>query len=215
MSKTITVPTDWSDIKVKDYDAVTKLINDNTLDMAEKELGLISIVTGLPVEDVKKLELESYNAIKAKTSFMTEKIKPKHPTQSFTLNGKRYRAVFDPSKMTAAEFLDYKSILEHTEMDKRLARLLACFIIPGNCDYGEGYEIEDVVNDIWNHMSVQEVTGFADFFIVTFRSYVDSILEYSTRQLKRVKRMSQEEKEATLEQLRRAKLLLQNGGLYR
>ena len=92
--------------------------------------------------------------------------------------------------------------------------MLACFIYPEGAAYNDGsYDIEDVVNDINQHMSVMEVTGFTDFFMLQFTAFAKAFLGYSKRKIMKSKVMSEQDKKQILEQMNKSKDLIESFGI--
>ena len=113
-----------------------------------------------------------------------------------------------PASWTAGQFLDYK-VLAGEDIDKQAARLIACFVYPEGAAYNDGsYDVEDVVNDINEYMTVSEVTGFTDFFMLQYTAYARALLAYSERKIKRLKGISKQDKKKLLEQMSKNKDLI-------
>lgn len=211
--KRIQVPTGWNDVKLIQFDKLLEISQDKDLTITEREIKLIAVLTGLSYNEVENLDAPSFQAISNSLGFLNTKPVKVQPVAEFELNGKKYHADLYPKNFNAGQFLDYK-VIAGDEYDKKSARLLACFIYPEGAKYNDGsYDVEDVVNDINEHMSVSEVTGFADFFMLQYKAYSVSLLEYSRRQIKKSKEISEQDKKEILKKMEQGKALINSFGI--
>ena len=209
----IRVPTSWNEVTLKQFDKIIEISNNEDLTTAEREIRLIATLTDTDISVIRYRDAPSFQNISNKLSFLNTKPEKRVPVDSFVLNGKDYHADLAPASWTAGQFLDYK-VLAGEDIDKKAARLIACFVYPEGAAYNDGsYDIEDVVNDINQHMSVMEVTGFTDFFMLQFTAYAKALLAYSERKIKRSKEISKQDKKKILEQMRKNKDLIKNFGM--
>lgn len=208
----ITVPSKWEDVTVKQFDELLAASQDKDLTIAEREIKIISILTGLSIQDVLNLDAPSFQSISNKLNFLNTKPSKVMPKDKITLNEKEYHVDLYPKNFTAGQFLDYKYIAGE-EIDKKTARLIACFLYPVGAHYNDGsYDVEDVVNTINEYMSVVEVTGYTNFFMIQYMAYANSLLEYSKRKMKKLKGISEQEKKELLKNLNKGKALINSFG---
>ena len=209
----IEVPTSWNEVKLKQFDKILEIRNNKDLTIAEREIRLIATLTNTDISVIQYLDAPSFQNISNKLSFLNTKPEKKVPVDSFVLNGKDYHADLTPVNWTAGQFLDYK-VLAGEDIDKKAARLIACFVYPEGAAYNDGsYDVEDVVNDINEYMTVSEVTGFTDFFMLQYTAYAKALLAYSERKIKRSKAISKQDKKKILEQMNKSKDLIKSFGM--
>ena len=209
----IRVPTSWNEVTLKQFDKILEISNNKDLTIAEREIRLIAALTDTDISVIQYLDAPSFQNISNKLSFLNTKPEKRVPVDSFVLNGKDYHADLAPASWTAGQFLDYK-VLAGEDIDKKAARLIACFVYPEGAAYNDGsYDVEDVVNDINEYMTVSEVTGFTDFFMLQYAAYAKALLAYSERKIKRLKGISKQDKKKLLEQMRKQRDLIKNFGM--
>ena len=209
----INVPTNWSEVTLEQFDKIIEISNNKDLTTAEREIRLVAVLTKMSVTEVESLDAPTFQMITDKLIFLNTKPDKVIPVESFVINGKDYHADIAPRSWTAGQFLDYK-VLAGEDIDKKAARLLACFIYPEGAAYNDGsYDVEDVVNDINEYMTVSEVTGFTDFFMLQYAAYARALLAYSERKIKRLKGISKQDKKKLLEQMRKQRDLIKNFGM--
>lgn len=209
----IEVPTSWNEVTLKQFDKILEISNNKDLTIAEREIRLIATLTNTDISVIQYLDAPSFQNISNNLSFLNTKPEKKVPVDSFVLNGKDYHADLTPVNWTAGQFLDYK-VLAGEDIDKKAARLIACFVYPEGAAYNDGsYDVEDVVNDINEYMTVSEVTGFTDFFMLQYTAYAKALLAYSERKIKRSKAISKQDKKKILEQMNKSKDLIKSFGM--
>ena len=209
----IEVPTSWNEVTLKQFDKILEISNNKDLTIAEREIRLIAALTDTEISVIQNLDAPSFQNISNKLSFLNTKPEKRVPVDSFVLNGKDYHADLAPVNWTAGQFLDYK-VLAGEDIDKKAARLIACFVYPEGAAYNDGsYDVEDVVNDINEYMTVSEVTGFTDFFMLQYVAYAKALLAYSERKIKRSKAISKQDKKKILEQMSKSKDLISAIGM--
>lgn len=209
----IEVPTSWNEVTLKQFDKLLEISNNKDLTIAEREIRLIATLTNTDISVIQNLDAPSFQNISNNLSFLNTKPEKRVPVDSFVLNGKDYHADLAPASWTAGQFLDYK-VLAGEDIDKKAARLIACFVYPEGAAYNDGsYDVEDVVNDINEYMTVSEVTGFTDFFMLQYVAYAKALLAYSERKIKRSKAISKQDKKKILEQMSKSKDLISAIGM--
>ena len=209
----IKVPTNWNEVTLKKFDKILELSKNADLTPVEREIRIVAALTDAEISVIQNLDAPTFQMITEKLVFLNNKPEKKVPVDSFVLNGKDYHADLAPRSWTAGQFLDYK-VLAGTEIDKKAARLIACFIYPEGAAYNDGsYDVEDVVNDINDYMSVVEVTGFTDFFMQQYTAFAKAILAYLKRKVKKWKGTSTQEKSEIIKNLSRSEDLISSIGM--
>lgn len=203
-----TIPNKWEDITWKKFEEISAISKNESLNDVEKELKLMSTVTGIPINELRSIDAGTYTSLEHTLSFLSKQPQKTIPSDRIVLNGTKYVVNLYPASYTAAQFLDYK-VIAGMEIDKKIPRLIACFMYPDGSKYNDGsYDVEALVNIINDYMSVPEVTSYANFFMIQFRALSGSLLEYSERQLRKSKAIPEQEKKQILESLRRGRDLI-------
>lgn len=181
----ISVPSRWDEITLEMFDGIS-LAEGNPYD---KTIEILNVLTGIPENELKNMPaivLES-SGINEKLSFLTKEPRKKMPQEKITLNGSDFIVNLYPAKWTAAQYLDYNSVLASGER-KKLARIIACFTVPEGKKYGEDYDFDKVVDTIYEYMPITLAMGYASFFQLQLTSFVKALSAYSERKKKRLTR---------------------------
>ena len=210
--KIINVPTSWSEISLETMDKIAEISNNSTYTDEQRETDIIKLLTGITDDDIDNMNIVDYQKIINSLKFLNQPISKVLPKDSITLNNKTYSVLLYPSRMTAAQFLDYKTIMT-SDMTHKTARLIACFVVPKGAKYADdSYNPDDVVNDIYKYMSIEYAYGLTFFFEIQYRAFATGILAYSIQEIKKDKEMPQEMKSQVLKKLQEVKAIMKNGG---
>ena len=210
--KIINVPTSWSEISLETMDKIAEISNNSSYTDEQRETDIIKLLTGITDDEIDNMNIVDYQKILNSLKFLNQPISKVLPSSSITLNGKQYNVLLYPSRMTAAQFLDYKTIMG-SDMKHKTARLIACFVVPEGSNYAdESYNPDDVVNDIYKYMSIEYAYGLTFFFESQYKAFATGILAYSIREIKKDKELPQEMKNQVLKKLEEVKAIMKNGG---
>ena len=210
--KIINVPTSWSEISLETMDKIAEISNNSTYTDEQRETDIIKLLTGITDDEIDNMNIVDYQKILNSLKFLNQPISKVLPKDSITLNNKTYSVLLYPSRMTAAQFLDYKTIMA-SDMNHKTARLIACFVVPEGSKYADDtYNPDDVVNDIYKYMSIEYAYGLTFFFEIQYRAFATGILAYSIQEIKKDKEMPQEMKSQVLKKLQEVKAIMKNGG---
>ena len=141
------------------------------------------------------MPLEDFTKLMQKTHFLyqtIDKLDWNHLGKTLTINGKKYEIIKDARKMSAGQYIDYKTYIKEPEkfMDM-LPYILTCFIIPKGCKYGDGYDTAELAQELNDYLDIRTAVCISDFF--HHQSKVS--IKISLRSLRwMMKRMSKKEK---------------------
>ena len=210
--KIINVPTSWSEISLEVMDKIAEISNNSSYTDEQRETDIIKLLTGITDDEIDNMNIVDYQKILNSLKFLNQPISKVLPQASIELNNKTYSVLLYPSRMTAAQFLDYKTIMA-SDMNHKTARLIACFVVPKGAKYADdSYNPDDVVNDIYKYMSIEYAYGLTFFFESQYKAFATGILAYSIQEIKKDKEMPQEMKSQVLKKLQEVKAIMKNGG---
>lgn len=179
----LNIPESWDEITLEMFDEISNL-EGNPYDNTVK---ILEAITGTDAAELKKIPaiyLES-SGINQKLMFLTKEPKKRIPNENLTLNGKEYKVCLYPAKWTAAQYLDYTAVLQGGAQ-KKMAKLIACFTIPSGKKYGEDYDFDKVVDEIYHNMPITVALGYAGFFQLQLSSFAKALTAYSMKRKKRL-----------------------------
>lgn len=181
----ITIPSSWDEITLEMFDRIAAAEGNPF----EKTIEILNVLTGLSTEKLRSLPATVFEGtgLNAKLAFLSTEIRKRMPQEKYVTKSNTYIVSLYPNKWSAAQYLDYNTVLSG-DVTKKLARLIACFTIPEGHKYGDGYDFEQVVDDIYENMPVTLAMGYAGFFQLQLTSFAKALSAYSERKKKRLTR---------------------------
>lgn len=174
----IKIPTSWDEVTLRMFDEISAA-DGNPID---KTVTILQTLTGIDRKTLNGLPatfLETSGVMEG-LSFLQHEPKKRVPAEKLTLNNKRYTVGLYPQKWTAAQYLDYTTVLQQGD-NKKLARIVACFCVPEGKKYGEGYDFEQLVDELYDNMSITLALGYSGFFHLLLTSFEKALSAYTER----------------------------------
>lgn len=219
--KSINVPTSWDDITLKTFYDILDISNDSTIDIYTRECKIISAVTGESLFTIQHLDLQSYTALSSKLKFLSTPVPQRMPEDTVTLNSTTYIVDKFVKDITAQQYLDYKVRGTENASKKSVSKaqltagLISCFLHPKGSTYNDGtYDVDKVIDDIMNFMTVPEVTALSTFFMIQYKALSKALIQYSIRLIKKSKEIPKQDKKKILEMMSKLEHSTQHGGFY-
>ena len=171
----------WTDISIKQYNEIKDLYLDVDLSDEDRLILQINIIFGVDALKLKTNELHKYiNDMK----FLGEKVPKVKLKSTYQLGENTYTLRKDLRNLTVAQWLDFQNFLKDGGTDTdNYANLLSVFFFPKDVDeYGDGYDIEQVRQDINNHLSIAEAMSISSFFLTYQKALSIRFLLYTRKE---------------------------------
>jgi hypothetical protein len=144
---------------IEKYNKFAEIIGESEIDYVEL-FNLFNL-------DLKKMKADEFlkNKIEIENSIVEQK---KGVEKFYVLNGNRYKATLNLTKITAAQFIDLQ-IHKSTDIHK----IIATFLLPTRnrlfgtttYNYNEGYDIQKVYDDVEKYMRIDDAMALSAFFL--------------------------------------------------
>ena len=155
----------WFNISLKKYIELKDLYLDPEITDEDRLLYQIKILFDIDPLKLKANELHKYvNEMR----FLGEKVPKVKLKSTYVLGENTYVLKKDLKDFSVAQWLDWNNFLKEGSDIDNYAKLLSVFFFPVGKDvkeYAEGYEIEQVRQDINNHLSIADANSIASFFL--------------------------------------------------
>ena len=171
----------WTDISINQYNNIKNLYLDTELSDEDRLILQIRILFDVDPLKLKTSELHKYvNEMK----FLGEKVPKMKLKKEYQLGNNVYVLKKDLRNLTVAQWLDFQNFLKDGGGDTdNYANLLSVFFFPkGEDEYGDGYDIEQVRQDINNHLSIAEASSISSFFLLWRKISLLLFLLYTRRE---------------------------------
>ena len=200
----------WRDVTIDEYFNLVDRLSDEGLTEYEREVILVSFVTGLDEDKVWDMTIGEFKANQLNTAFMKEfNVARDCNFKTIQLAGEKYDVCTDLHNFTVAQYIDFQTFYAQRKDNANiLASLLACFIIPRGHGYAEGYDVNDLKNKIINGLDILTAEELLFFFLKRYLLLMRATANYFNWAIRRMKRkgMPVEELEARWEEVKKATL---------
>lgn len=209
----------WEKITVNVFEKLNNAINDaevtgnNEIDLLNKQIAILSVLCDVDEDTIADLHTSEFSRLVNETNFLNETPK-KNVIDKITLNGKKYEIFLSISDMTMSQYIDFQTLFP--KRDKEFKRILSIFVIPKGCNYNEGYDIEQVINDIGEYMPITDANNIMFFFALAYQSLTKVMLTSLVKEMKKLKKKEKdqakvEQMQLAIDQVMTAKHLVENG----
>lgn len=164
----------WNDIKYRTFLDIREAANIE--DENERVYAIMEAVFG---EDVLDLPLKDFNEKCKELQFLQKEIPNDLHVKDIKVNGREY--YFDGllGKITTAQYIDFQNYQKNNDEQKSFS----VFIIPKGHKYNDGYDMEQVFNDILD-IPVPVLFSASFFFSRQFELFIRIFRRYSIKQMK-------------------------------
>lgn len=212
----------WKEITVNVYQRLIDAVNsaeitdDETLNNINKEIAMLAVLCECDEDEIAGISKNEFVRLSNESNFLSEMPKVKIQDK-YTINGKKYEVFLSLRDMNMSQYIDFQTFYKDT--NKYFKELLAIFLLPVGKKYGEGYNIEEVIDDIGNHLSIVDANSILFFFVIAYRSLTKVMLNYSIKQMRKAmkKEKNLERKQMiqkAIDQTKQAMNLAENGVGY-
>lgn len=140
---------DWKTIKTKEFLQINEMLQDGKeLNELDCTCDILEILTGT---DYRNVPLNKYLKDVEQLRFLSEEMPTTKIKKEYEVNGHKYKLKAKIQELQTSQFMDYNTIMNDKETPyiERYLKLLAIFLIPADKEnYAEGYDFDDVVDDM-------------------------------------------------------------------
>ncbi len=197
----------WDDITINIYNKLKNIKLDigDEVDMLEYNVELLSVLCDVDVQEIENLPLSEFNNLLKQSEFISKEIKRGRTKFIYKINNKEYFFQTNPRLLTTAQFIDLQTYIKNKN---EIEYILSCCLIPNGKKYGE-YNLEEVIKEIREHLSIVNALSIQFFFIQLYRKLKIAFQTSLEKQIKKLKKKNKnKEVEIILEQ---AMNLIQSG----
>ena len=192
----------WFDISLKKYIELKDLYLDPEITDEDRLLYQIKILFDIEPLKLKPTELHKYiNEMR----FLGEKVPKVKLKSTYVLGENTYILKKDLKDFNVSMWIDFQNFLKEGSDIDNYAKLLSVFFFPLGKDvkdYGEGYDIEQVRNDINNHLSIIDANSISGFFLTYQKALLIRFLLYTRKKVLKTP-MNREQKKELKKQFRK------------
>lgn len=199
----------YRDLTMGKYFDILEVSKDNNLDELEKQVQIISLLSGKTTDEILDLPIGEYRDAVRQMEFL------EHPSpddkirvaRNYFKGGMELIPTTDFRKITTAQYIDFQNLTKLGE--DKVVEVVSCFLVPKGCKYGKGYDIADVQKAIREEMTVAEVLALSAFFLRKFALLIHSSLSSCKEELKKLPKT--EKTKAVMRRILEVESLLNDG----
>lgn len=191
------------------YMEIQEVSRNESLEDIDKQVQILSILTGVAEEEILHLPIQDYKELVVKSGFLDPENINYHPVAKKYILGKfELIPCRDFRKIETCQYIDFQTYAP--DLDKYLVEFLSVILVPKGHRYNEGYDILEVQKAIREEMSVSDGVSLAGFFLTWCRKSIKDSLNYSKREAMRIK--DKTKREEILGKIREQERLLETSG---
>ena len=192
-----TIKKSWKDVTIDEYFDLCERLSDDTLTDYEKIIIKISFITGKNEDEIWNLSWSDFRSLQVEALWMDEfQLKENVKFKSIEINGEKYSIDTNLQNFTVAQYIDFQTFFPKRKTNERvIGNILACFIIPKGKKYAEGYNIQELVENINSNLDIMTANEIMFFFLKQYLISIRATANYFNWILKRMKKKSKNSQE--------------------
>lgn len=191
------------------YMEIQEVSRNESLEDIDKQVQILSILTGVAEDELLHLPLPEYKELVVKSGFLAPENINYHPVaKKYILGTFELIPCRDFRKVETGQYIDFQTYAP--DLDKCLVEFLSVILVPKGHRYNEGYDILEVQKAIREEMSVSDGVSVAAFFLTWCRKSIKDSLNYSKQEAMRIK--DKTKREEILKRIEEQEKLLQTSG---
>lgn len=199
----------YNKLSLGQYQEIQGVTKSDTLEDIDKQVQVLSILTGVAEEEILHLPITEYKELVIKSAFLDpENLKPHPVAKKYLVGGFELIPVTDFRKLETCQYIDFQSYAP--DLDNHLVEFLSVILVPKGHRYNEGYDILEVQKALREEMSVTDGVSIAGFFLTWCRRSIQDSLNYSKQEAMKIK--DKRKKEKVLQMIREQETLLAKSG---
>lgn len=205
-------PLDFTNVSLQEYIQLQDITLDSDEDQEDIIYQQIQILYG---RNPMAMSMPEFRKAIEGMKFISRPMPKMKVTDTYTLNGNKYYLHKKLSDFKVGQYIDYDRIMKEKKGIEAYAEFIALFLTPEeNQDYGDGYDVDGVVKDILNYMSIADACSIAAFFLRLSTAYTVRFLYCSMSKTMKVMKNRKKKRELR-KKTRKLIMLTLAGALHR
>ena len=176
----------YNKLTLAQYQEIQAVQKDEHLEDIDKHTRILSVLTGVPEDELMHLPIPEFTELSAKAQFLSaEGFKAGRMAKNYVIGGMELIPVTDFRKLETCQYLDFQTYAG--DLDKYMAELISVLLVPKGHRYNEGYDIIELQGHIRQEMSVADGASIVGFFLTLCERSIEDSLNYSRRMAKGIK----------------------------
>ena len=182
----------WSDINLETYAAVIELVKADTTDIFQRDITLISLITGKSESEIEAMKIDEFNTLRNELYSLLSTEVAANYNKVFKVAGRGYKVAITATEISATDLMDI-SLLKITpeNLHLKLAEFMAVVAKPYGIisKFQRKLTYQEKVEVFKKHMTADVAMGVTLFFWTASIELLPLMLAYSTKQMQEVTEM--------------------------
>lgn len=153
----------WTELPLRKYVEITDIYTNTGISDEDRLLYVIQVIFDVNPLKLTMPELQKY--IK-EIDFLKQPIPKVRIRNTYILGNTKYILQKDLKDISVAQWVDYQSYMKDGSGVDNFHNILSVLFFPEGCEeYGEGFDLLKVKEDISNHLSVADAMAISTFFL--------------------------------------------------
>ena len=175
------------------YIEIQEVTRNESLEDIDKQVQILSILTGVAEEEILHLPIGEYKELVTKSEFLNPETINIHPVaKRYLVGGFELIPVKDFRKLETCQYIDFQTYAP--DLERYLVEFLSVILVPKGHRYNEGYDVMDVQKAIRQEMSVTDGVSLAGFFLNWCRQSILNSLNFSKQEAMKIPDTNRREK---------------------
>ena len=176
----------YNKLTLAQYQEIQAVQKDESLEDIDKHTRILSILTGVPEDELMHLPIPEFTELSGKAQFLSaEAFNPGRMAKKYIIGEMELIPVTDFRKLETCQYLDFQTYAG--DLDKYMAELISVLLVPKGHRYNEGYDIIELQGHIRQEMSVADGAAIVGFFLTLCERSIEDSLNYSKRMAKGIR----------------------------
>lgn len=188
MIKEINIKRSWKEITVREYIIISNILQSEYFEEDQKIERLILALTDLSSVELGQLKTNEYTKIVSTLKFIKDLPELKTVPTSLTIKDKKFVVDTKLSEIVSGQYLMLQNIMKgDNSFEDRLKQVLAVFIRPKDCKWGE-YDFEENAEFLYQNLSIEIGYGLAVFFSTIANKLLKVTQDCLTKEMKMIQK---------------------------
>lgn len=177
----------WDEVTISQFIQIQQIVGANISD-TYKSVNLISVLTGMSVDELESLNVNVYSRLNNQLNFLQTQIPKVTHKDVYEVNGTKYILKADLTQISTAQYIDYQTYIKENDPIK----LTSVWLIPEGCSYNDGsYNLNKVWGDI-SQMKLVDIQAISFFFKKQLAAFILIMKDSSKKRMKKEKKSKAE-----------------------
>jgi hypothetical protein len=193
----IELPNSWEGVTIEQFQALQKILAEKGDEYATN-VAIISIMSGVPVDEIETYSLKTYAKCMRTLSFLSEQLLGQ-VQKVVEFGGLRYDVITDVYKLNGGQYITLMHLMKDPDkVIDQLNEIMAVFLVPKKKTwYGwkkQPYDSEKhkEVADAMLQAPMTIVQPLSSFFLSSYLMSAKHILESSVRKAEKIKKQAEQ-----------------------